>query len=280
MTFFMAFALLAVRPSMNAEAAGGYTMIDNNGKVTRAGGRYFRQSGGSIYYGSSSSDVSKWAVCSDKLACTNGKTIYYIDDAASGRTMLMKYSISSAKTSVLRRLDADDDWHVSAVYGRNVYLSRFNYSTFRSWIYMYSTGTRKIRRIASQREIYGGQGSYVYICRTWGINTRGYQLSVYKLTSRGMKKVRLLGNYCSGPWVIKGKLYYVKYPSPGRFNSAALYRAGASGADKVKLGSFSRKSIWGDIDIYDVSSKKCTVHFGDTGRDYTYTYKTKTLKAY
>ena len=279
---FMAFAFMAAKPGINAQAAAGFVRVDGDSGIVKAGGRYFEYRGSRLYYGSYRSDINTLFADSAWIVYTNGKTIYYVNPMY-GSALLKSCSVSSGKISVLKKLPAgvrsyeEDSWQISAVNGRNIYLTRSSFEKWRSWTYVYNTKTKKLRNIASKAAIIARSGKYVYVKQNYTTDVRGYKISIFRLTSTGMKKVKTLGRYCASLTVIKGKIYYAKYRSAD-MNSGALYRCSARGSGTVKLGSFAAKGKLAQVMVSDITTKKCKISFSDTGNSYTYTFKTKSLK--
>jgi len=281
-SLFMAFAFLAVRPGIDAQAANRFVRVDYDGGITKAGGRYFEYKGNRLYYGNSRSNINIWIANSVYDVYTDGKTLYYIAHPY-GKRVLTSCSISAGTWTSLKELPMgvrsyeDDSWNISTINGRNIYLTRSSFEKWRSWTYVYNTKTKKLRKIASKADIIARSGSYVYVQQDYTTDVRGYKISIFRLTSTGMKKVKTLGRYCASLTVIKGKIYYAKYRSAD-MNSGALYRCSARGSGTVKLGSFAAKGKLAQVMVSDITTKKCKISFSDTGNSYTYTFKTKSLK--
>ena len=260
---FMAFAFMAEKPGINAQAAAGFVKLNYDG-ITRAGGRYFEYKGSRLYYGSSSSNINVWIADSVYDVCTDGNTVYYVKDR-----VLTRYSIPSGKNSALKRLSSRWNWDVSTVYGKNIYLFKADELLDGASTYVYNTKTKKLKKIASGAEIEYRSGKYAVVSQTFSTGYTDRKISIFRLTSTGMKKVKTLGK-CLCPRVVKGKVFYMKYTSP-KSRGVALYRCNANGKGIVRIGSFSAESTYGVVEIDNYTVENGKVSFFYHGSRYTYT---------
>ena len=267
-------------PHICAYAGTGYIEVPY-GKTVKAGSSYFKIRNGSVYYGASKKSVNTLILSNPgSNVFTNGKHLYWVDPA--NRT-LKKKTISGGRVRYLRTLPKGDRkkvydyWRVSAVKGKNVYLTKASEEKWRKWTYTYNTNSGRLTKIAKKAEIKARSGKYVLVQHEYKTDVSAYKLSLYQLTSSGMQKVKSLGKYCACEAFADGYAYYMKYTSSS-MGSGTLYRCKLDGVCIAKkLGSFTADK-WGQVIANNYKSKKCTIYRSEDGTMKTYTYVYKTGK--
>lgn len=268
-------------PHLCAYAGTGYVEIPAE-KTVKAGSSYFKTKKGSIYYGDTKRSVNKLVLSKPgSHVYTNGKHLYWVDSA--NRT-LKKKTIASGRVRYLRTLPKGDRkqwfdyWRVSAVKGKNVYLTRSSEEKWRKWTYTYNTSSGRLTKIAKKAEIKGRSGKFVLVQHEYKTDVSAYKLSLYQLTSSGMQKIKSLGKYCACEGFADGYAYFMKYTNAS-MGSGSLYRCKLDGVSVAKkLGSFTADK-WGQVIANNYKSNKCTIYRNEDGvmKTYTYVYKTGQL---
>lgn len=211
-------------------------------------------------------------------AFANGKQAYYVRE-----NVLYKYVFSGGKESKVKKLpvSGDQGYHISAVYGSQIFLTKSSFDQWKYWTYSYNTKSKKLKKAASDCAISSQNGKYVVAQNEYRSDVSPYRVTVYKITSSGLKKVKKLGENCHAEIYVNGKLYYTEYPdkyiqSGNYMKKVILYRCNPDGSGRKKLGTFTTSSQYGEVMVTKVTAKYCHVYKG--GQTYKYTYKTKKLK--
>lgn len=213
--------------------------------------------------------------------CSNGEQAYYVkQDVENRMDTICKYVFRSGKETQIAELesvkvDDSDGWRLFAVCGDNIYL-REDVGGGASEAYMYDLKRKKLS--VAQKDFCIGDlyGNYVVAESKYHQDTAAYPITLYKITSSGMKEIKKITEYgCRFSVRFVGeKLYYASYSNydmstPGNIT---LYRCNKDGSNRDKLGSFQDASItW--IDKDDVTSKYCYIWTREGRCKYTYNTK-------
>lgn len=205
-------------------------------------------------------------------AFANGKQAYYVR-----QNVLYKYEFSGGKETNVKKLSAsgDEGYHISAVYGPQIFLTKASFEQWKYWTYSYNTKSKKLKKVASDCGLSSQSGKYVVGQNEYRSDVSPYRVTVYKITSSGLKKVKKLGENCRAEIYVNGKLYYTEY-SDNYMKKAILYRSNPDGSGRKKLGTFTTSGKYGEVMVGKITAKYCYVY--KEGQTYKYTYKTKKLK--
>lgn len=222
---------------------------------------------------------------SEKLAAAGTKAIkannqYQI--TAKGHTYYIKDRIlyskdSQGKTTQLLALDKSYDsfYDLNYMYGNNLYITRGSEEKWTYWTYIYNVVTKKYKLVASNCALSFSNGSYVVAGNEYRTDVSAFKTSLYKFTSTGLKKIKVLSKHGFSGAFIKGKLYYTSSPS-NAMRKVTLYRCNPNGSGKKALGTFANKKKYGQVIMSKITSKYCI--YTDYNGWYKYTYKTKKTK--
>lgn len=202
----------------------------------------------------------------------NGKQAYYVRE-----NILYKYVFSSGKESKVKKLPASGDqyYQISVIYGSQIFLTKGSFEQWKYWTYSYNTKSKKLKKAVSGCAISSQNGKYVVAQNEYRTDVSPYRVTVYKITSSGLKKVRKLGENCHAETYVKGKLYYAEYP--GKYmDKVVLYRSNPDGSGRKKLGTFTTSAKYGEVMVSKFTAKYCYIY--KESQTYKYTYKTKKLK--
>lgn len=278
----LAVSAIAFRPA--EVQAASYKAIPSSGSVQKVGKYYFKMVDyDKICYATSKNGNYTNIGQANFGALTNGSDVIYIGKA-NDMQQLKRYTISSKKTTVLKKFtdtkakseyDDPDTYHLDMVYGNVAYLTRNSFTSWKYWEYAYNLKTGKWKKVLTGGHIQDASGKYVIIDHSYRTDVSPTKMSIYQINSSGsLKKVRLIGKYCSSASIVSGKIYYGIYNSSSP-KKLTLYRCNANGSGAKKLGTFTAKEEYGMVMSYNYTAKSCYVMIDS--KTYKYTYSTKKL---
>lgn len=206
------------------------------------------------------------------VAYVNEKQAYYVREGK-----LYKYVFSTRKEVKLKSLPQKNYayWNVSLVYGGKVFLTRSCFDEWSISTYAYYTDTKKFTRIKKNCEIIGHYGKYVVSQNEFRSDVSPYPVTLWKLTTSGLKKIKKLTSRGFGCVFIEGKLYYTSY-ADDLMRKVTLYKCNVDGTQKKKIVTFESDDEYDTIMIQEITSSYCTIW--KTDGTYKYIYKTKEMK--
>ena len=273
--FFALLAAVLLLTGSRAEAATSYRKLfqDYEKTVDKVGGTWFKEDNGKLYY---SKDGSSYRLAAEgyHIYFTNGSLVFYAD---STNYKLYRFSCRTGKTKALKSLPnkarniENDSYHVSAIYGGQVYLTRGSFDAWHYWTYQYNMKTGKLRMALKTGMITGRSSKYVVVEHDYRSDVSPVRISLYRLTSTGMKKIVRLANKAHSAVFLKGHVYYGAY-SGDRMTKVTICRRKQDGSSLKKLGTIRSSSM---IIPYRFTTKYCLVNI--SGSNYRFSYKTKKL---
>lgn len=280
----LAAALMFQVNTVQAEAAAEYKQLwasGNTNTVEKSGKYYFKWDFNSNTILMSTNKTSGYTTTPlTYTTFSNGKQAYYVRN-----NILYKYIFSTRKESLLKKLPASGDqiYSVSTVYGNQILLTKSSFDQWKFWTYSYNVKTKRLKLAKSNCHITDRYRKYVIAQGEYRSDIAPYPLTIYKITSSGLSKVKKLSTYGRDAAFIGGKLYYITYPK-GTMKKATLYRSKPNGSSTKKIAAFSASTKYGEVFITKITSKYCLVakYQQQAGKftqtNYRYTYATKKLK--
>ncbi len=270
-------SILSPYCGIKAEAASGYKEIANynsNKKIIKNGKYYFKYDSSNRYFLMSTKKNSgyKKTPIRSYNAYGNGKQAFYIRDG-----LLCKYTYASRKETRLKKLSVkgDESFHISTIYGNQIFLTKNSFYQWKHWTYTYNIKTKKFRHAVSRCTITTRSGKYVLGQNEYRTDISPYPITLYKIKSSGLSKVKKLTNLGTSGTFIGKKIYYVQYQNK-LMSKATLYRCDLSGSNKKAIQTFKTSSKYGEVSVSNITSKSCDVY--KNGKMYRYTYSTKKMK--
>ncbi len=260
------------KSGMKAEAASSYKQLFTGSSTVEKSGKYYFKMTNGKYYVSTKKGSGYTLTPISGRAYSNGKQVYY-----TYSNILYKYVLSSGKNTKLKTFKtvSDDNYYISTIYGNKIFVTRASFDAWKYWTYMYNTDTKKTKKILSNCTIEARYGKYVVGAKEYRTDVAPYTLTLYKITSKGLSRVKKLTSYGKSPTFAGGKLYYVVYPKDS-MEKATLYRCSAkNGKSKKLIKTFKSSQKYTGVYIYDITSKSCKV--SKDNKIYKYTYKTNKL---
>lgn len=260
----------------HVEAAAGYKKIETNGTAIKAGKYYLKNVGGSICI-SARKDSGFQKTPIGSFAYSNGSQAFYVRDY-----VLYKYAYSTRKETPVKKLPAKGaandphlSFYISEVYGNQIYLTKGSQGQWRNWTYSYNIKTKKLKKVLSNCKINTRYGKYVIGQNEYRTDVSAYPITLYKVQSSGLKKIKKLSSYGWEPTFAGRKLYYVS-GTDSSMKKVTLYHCNLNGSGRRKIKTFSTSQQYGQVLIYNITSKSCEVN--KDGKVYRYTYATKKMK--
>lgn len=268
--------LLAGEWSVKAETASEYEEVwdySGNQKVLKSGKYYFRcaTATGRIQI----SDRKNEGYRNTPLgygSFGNGLQAYYVD-----KNVLYRYIYATRESVRLRNLavSGDEEFHISTVYGNQIFLTKSSFEQWKYWTYSYNIKTGKVKKVMSNCCITGRLGKFVGAQNAYRTDVGPYPVTIYKITAQGLSKVRKLTSYGRSEVFVGKKLYYAAYDK-GSMKKAVLYRCNKDGTGRKKIAVFINPSEFGEVLIGNITDKGCIVY--QAGVQYRYTYAAKKMK--
>ena len=263
------------------EAAAGYVkMFDyetEEGTAVKHGKYYFKyemdrdRSNMLVYSSDKKNGTYELTPMSSYATYTNGKQAYYIksNENVSPRTyILYKYSFQSKKETEVKKLPVEDEvrWSLGIVYGNKIYFTKIDFSKFKLSVYSYDIKEKKLLKERKNASISGNSSKYILSFDNYVGDPSPIKISLLKITSSGLKKVKTLAKKGSNAEMIKNKIYYAEYKygeDEYRPEKLVLYQCKADGSDKKKLATFQAPKMeygLGEIWLGWIGTESCIVY--------------------
>lgn len=259
------------------QAASEYTELfdgDYEAETTVKSGKYYFKCSGDDWtvYISDKKNSGYKATPIAYNAFSNGKQAYYVED-----NTLYKYVFSTKKETKLKSLPLKDDsyWSLNTIYGSKLYLTKSSIEAWTLMTYTYNVNSGKLKKLKNNCSIIDRYGKYVITQGELRTDVSPFKVTLWKITSSGLKKIKVLTKNGQFAQFVDGKLYYTKY-SDDTMGKVSLYRCNAGGSNKKLMASFETESEYDIVLIQAVTSKYCIVWMSDS--TYKYTFKTGKLK--
>ncbi len=263
--------------AVDAKAAADYKALDfYSAKTAKSGKYYFKWSDGAGQLMISTKANSGFVLTpiETRQIFSNGTQAYYFQN-----NTLYKYLFASRKNTKLRKFSPAGDRYlnISTVYGSRIFLTKSSFNHWKHWTYSYNVQTKEYKLLLSSCAILDRHAKYVIGQNQYRTDTSPYPLTLYKITSTGLTKVKKLGNHIFGAKFIDGKLYYTSYPAytDSSMQKAVLYRCNPDGSGIKRIKTFQTSEKYTQVIVTPVSASYCKVMIGD--KFYRYTYATKKL---
>lgn len=265
--------ILAPTCGLDAKASSGYQkLLDYNNPITKIGNYYFKSTNNTIYIAKKGEAYKKTPIVSYG-SMGNNTHAYYVRNKA-----LYKYTYASQKELLLKKLplSGDETINISTVYKNQIFLTKDSYQKSKLWTYCYNTNTKVLKKVKTNCKINAHYNKYVIGQNSFRTDIDPYPMTLYKITSSGLSKVKTLTSYGRSGTFAGNKIYYTVYPKKHSMKTTTLYRCSLDGKNKKKIASFQAAGENGRVTVGEITSKNCMVVIND--QQYRYTYSTKKLK--
>lgn len=199
---------------------------------------------------------------------SNGEDAYYtLYDGTIGKTVLRRYVFRSRKEEKL--LDVDQG-SITTIYRGKIYLSGG---------YVYDIKKKTSSALKGNVDIKKRSGKYATSFQEGKgkLPAESGELTLWRITETGLKKVKTLKNASWNHGFIGDKLYYAVYKDK-TMREVSVYSCKRDGSGQKKLGQIKATKKDGGVLISGIGTDNCSVSMGSEG-EFVYTYATKKLKS-
>ncbi|MCR5691018.1 MAG: hypothetical protein K6G62_02255 [Eubacterium sp.] len=213
----------------------------------------------------------------------NGTYAYYLGEDLK----LYRYSFSSGTSKVMKTISTEDpyyeEWSLKYFYKGKFYLQKFDVDKERYEVYVYIIGSKKLKRVMKHCHLLDRNGSFV-LGQKKEISSRATSpITLYRFSSKGLKKVKRLANH-GGRGVKIGKFFYfTAYPSEvtkadgskNRMSRVILYRVRKDGSGQKKKATYNSSSAEKRVYASTIRGTYCvfTISDGRVTSNYKCSYK-------
>ena len=268
--------------SGRAMAATSYKALEY-GKTVHVGNYYLKIMENSIMYSTRKNGTYTTAKLGgyEYSAYSDGKYLVTVERTTTGALRLVKVTLKSGKVRILKKLPLGKYqydapwWHISGIYGSNVFLTRGSFEQWNYKTYVYNLSTGKYTKAKNNCSISFIKGKYAVAATTYQTDVSAHPRIIYKISSDGsLKKVKKLGNYIGTTVMAGKKLYFTKYTDTN-MSKLTICRCNIDGTQVEKLGTFKKTGEYGQVIAYNITSEGCSIN--NSGTNYTYNFETKKL---
>ena len=191
-------------------------------------------------------------------------------------------NIKSKKVKVLKTLtvntDYDECYSIANVYGTTIYLNRIR-GVGDGDLYTYNWKTDKFTRVRKNFIVLNASGKYMITGNYMPSDIGPYPAYVYKITSRGLEKLKKLGANTTQAQFVNGRIYYAKFPNDGSIHSMSVWSCSASGKNAKMIFRVNAKDELGYVMLESVDKNSIVyVDVPNDGDPEYYRFDRKTEK--
>lgn len=192
-----------------------------------------------------------WSNGTNKIYMTTNKDYtkqkLYLKNVKSGeKKMLKSFNLDQ---------DNDESYSISNVYGNKIYLNK-TFGAGDGNLYAYNLKTKKFGCVKKNFQILNASGKYMITSNYTPTDISPFPQYIYKITSKGLEKVKKLGQYTSQSQIVGNKVYYAKYVE-GRLHDMTVCSCDLNGKNLTSVSVFkvSSKYEHGDVMLQTVGTK-------------------------
>lgn len=214
-----------------------------------------------------------------RIAWSNGTNKIYFN---KNQDKLYMKNMKTGKVKLLKtfKLDKDGDWsyYIGNVYGTTVYLNKIS-GIGEANLYTYNWKTDKFERFRKNFTILNANGKYLLTANYLPTDISPYPAYIYKITSKGIEKVKKLGQDTTQAQFVGKKIYYSKYPTDASIREMSVYCCDINGKNQKLLFKAKATDEYGYVMLQKVSTKSIEyVEVPNEGDSVYYRYDMKTEK--
>lgn len=166
---------------------------------------------------------------------SNGANKIYLN---KNRDKLYMKNVKTGKAKLLKtfKLDKEGIWtyYIGNVYGSTIYLNKIS-EIGEANLYTYNWKTNEFKRFRKNFTILNAYGKYMLTANYLPTDISPYPTYIYKITSKGIEKIKKLGQDTTQAQFVGGKIYYAKYPSDASIHEMSIYRCDLNGKNAKVL---------------------------------------------
>ncbi len=195
---------------------------------------------------------------------SNGTNKIYIKNIYDKSKTLTKQklyckNVKSGKTANLKTFKLDQEsgesYSIGNVYGTTIYLNVIR-DAGDGDLYTYNLKTNKFRCAKEGFTILNASGKYMITSNYIPTDISPFPQYIYKITSKGLEKVKKLGQNTSQSQIVGNKVYYAKYATISEgLHDMTVYRCDLNGKNVTPVLTVSSKYEHGDVMLQTVGKK-------------------------
>lgn len=193
---------------------------------------------------------------------SNGTTKIYLKDTKNKEGEVVKqklYSknVKSGKTTLLKtltpNLDNDESYSICNVYANTVFLNKTK-GVGDGNLYAYNMKTKKLKCSKKNFQVLNASGRYLITSTYTPSDISPFPQYIYKITSKGLEKVKKLGQNTSQSQIVGKKIYYAKY-TEGNLHDMTVCSCDLNGKNLRSVFKVSSKYENGYVMLQTVGKK-------------------------
>lgn len=149
----------------------------------------------------------------------------YLKDVKTGKSKLLK--------TITLDPESEECCYLNNVYKTTVYMNRVR-GVGDGDLYTYNWKTGKFKCVRKNFIIINASGKYMITANYLPTDISPYPAYLYKITSKGLEKVKKLGAYTTQAQFAGRKIYYAKFPSNGSIRQMSVWTCDLSGKMQKK----------------------------------------------
>ncbi len=208
--------------------------------------------------------------------------VYLKSNKAYTKQNLYLKNVKSGKTKLLKtfQLNMEDDgsYSIGNVYGTTIYLNRIK-GAGDGDLYTYNWKTAKYKKLKTDFVIMDASGKTLITADYQPTDISPLTQYIYKITDKGLQKVKTIGKHITQAQFVDGMIYYSKYPKDGSIRNMSVCRCDQNGENVETLFKASAADKNGYVMLQKVSRKNIDyIEVPADGDQLYYRYNMKTQK--
>lgn len=192
-----------------------------------------------------------WSNGTNKIYITTSKDYtkqkLYLKNVKSGKKKVLK-------TFTLNQ-ENDESYNIGNVYGTTIYLNVVR-GAGDGDVYTYNWKTNKFQCVRKNFAILNASGKYMITSNYTPTDISPFPQYIYKITSKGLEKVKKLGQNTSQSQIVGKKIYYAKYVSVTEgLHDMTVWSCDLNGKNVTSVLKVSSKYEHGDVMLQTVGAK-------------------------
>ena len=195
---------------------------------------------------------------------SNGKNKVYLKDITKKnkdgideivKQKLYLKDVKTGKSKLLQTIKLDPEseecCYLNNVYKTTVYMNRVR-GVGDGNLYTYNWKTGKFKCVRKNFIIINASGKYMITANYLPTDISPYPAYLYKITSKGLEKVKKLGAYTTQAQFAGRKIYYAKFPSDGSIRQMSVWTCDLSGKHAKEIFRTKAKDEQGYVMLQHV----------------------------
>lgn len=223
-----------------------------------------------------------WSNGTNKIYLKNTTKNDQYGNPVTEKQKLCLKNVKSGKVKVLKNftlnIENDESYSIGNVYGTTIYLNKIR-GVGDGDLYTYNWKTDKFTRVRKNFIILNASGKYMITGNYLPSDIGPYPAYVYKITSKGLEKLKKLGANTTQAQFANGRIYYAKFPNDGSIRTMSVWSCSKSGKNAKVVFRVSAKDELGYVMLESVDKNSIIyVDVPNDGEPVYYRFDRKTEK--